>query len=99
MKNKIIKNKIKIIIILFFGMVVLFIFFRFVIGGPEDNWICRDNVWERHGNPQSPPPIRGCGKEQIIGGDRDEHGCIGSAGYSWCAIKNKCLRVWEEPCK
>jgi hypothetical protein len=33
-----------------------------------------------------------------VGGDRDEHGCIGSAGYSWCAVKNKCLRTWEENC-
>jgi hypothetical protein len=36
---------------------------------------------------------------QIVGGDKDEHGCIGSAGYSWCAVKNKCLRVWEEKCE
>lgn len=35
---------------------------------------------------------------QIVGGDKDEHGCIGSAGYSWCEPKNKCLRVWEEKC-
>jgi hypothetical protein len=34
----------------------------------------------------------------IVGGDRDAHGCIGSAGYSWCDAKQKCLRVWEEPC-
>ena len=34
----------------------------------------------------------------IVGNDRDEHGCIGSAGYSWCEEKQKCLRVWEEPC-
>ena len=34
--------------------------------------------------------------KNIVGGDRDEHGCIGSAGYSWCAPKNKCLRIWEE---
>lgn len=34
----------------------------------------------------------------IVGGDRDEHGCISSAGYSWCAPKNKCLRIWEEQC-
>jgi len=34
----------------------------------------------------------------MIGGDRDAHGCIGSAGYSWCGEKNKCLRVWEEDC-
>ncbi len=35
----------------------------------------------------------------IVGGDKDIHGCIGSAGYSWCEIKNKCLRVWEEKCE
>jgi len=35
----------------------------------------------------------------IVGGDRDAHGCIGSAGYSWCEAKQKCLRVWEEKCE
>lgn len=34
----------------------------------------------------------------LVGSDRDEHGCIGSAGYSWCAPKNICLRTWEEKC-
>lgn len=34
----------------------------------------------------------------IAGGDSDEHGCKGSAGYSWCGAKNKCLRTWEESC-
>jgi len=37
--------------------------------------------------------------EQLVGGDRDSHGCIGSAGYSWCQAKDKCLRVWEEACE
>lgn len=36
--------------------------------------------------------------EPLVGGDKDEHGCIPSAGYSWCTPKNKCLRVWEEKC-
>lgn len=36
--------------------------------------------------------------KQLIGGDRDEHGCIGSAGYGWCEAKQKCLRIWEEGC-
>jgi len=35
----------------------------------------------------------------LVGGDKDIHGCIGSAGYSWCQVKNKCLRVWEEKCE
>jgi putative lipoprotein len=29
------------------------------------------------------------------GADRDEHGCIRSAGYSWCAKEGKCVRPWE----
>lgn len=36
--------------------------------------------------------------DQVVGDDRDNHGCIGSAGYSWCAPKGKCLRLWEEAC-
>lgn len=35
----------------------------------------------------------------VVGGDEDSHGCKGSAGYSWCGIKNKCLRTWEEKCE
>jgi len=35
---------------------------------------------------------------QLIGGDIDEHGCLIAAGYSWCEVKQKCLRIWEEPC-
>jgi len=34
----------------------------------------------------------------LAGNDRDSHGCIASAGYSWCPEKGKCLRVWEEAC-
>ncbi len=36
--------------------------------------------------------------KQLIGGEKDEHGCLVAAGYSWCESKNKCLRVWEEEC-
>ena len=42
------------------------------------------------------PPLQ---QEQLVGADRDEHGCIGSAGYTWCEPKQKCLRQWEEPCE
>lgn len=46
-----------------------------------------------------PPPITISPTETLVGNDRDEHGCIGTAGYEWCAVKNKCLRSWEEPCE
>jgi len=37
-------------------------------------------------------------KQPMPGSDRDAHGCIGSAGYTWCESAQKCLRMWEEPC-
>jgi len=30
-----------------------------------------------------------------VGADRDGHGCIRLAGYSWCAREAKCVRPWE----
>ncbi len=44
---------------------------------------------------QEPSPA----SQNMVGNDRDEHGCIGSAGYSWCEVKQKCLRSWEEKCE
>ena len=36
--------------------------------------------------------------DNLVGSDRDEHGCIASAGYTWCEPKEKCIRSWEESC-
>jgi hypothetical protein len=44
----------------------------------------------------TPPPTT---TAMMPGSDRDSHGCIGSAGYTWCDAKQKCLRSWEEPCQ
>gem|GEM_PF-2538879 len=30
-----------------------------------------------------------------IGGERDEHGCLGPAGYTWNAKIGACIREWE----
>lgn len=32
---------------------------------------------------------------RLVGNDRDEHGCIGSAGYTWSYALHDCVRVWE----
>ncbi|MEM9256746.1 MAG: hypothetical protein AAGA91_14965 [Pseudomonadota bacterium] len=45
----------------------------------------------------------GCGAESprsseaasTVGSDRDEFGCIGSAGYQWCPRTAECERPWE----
>lgn len=34
-------------------------------------------------------------KPPIVGNGRDAHGCIGSAGYAWCAKTAQCERPWE----
>lgn len=36
---------------------------------------------------------------QKVGGDKDAHGCIGSAGYTYSQIKNDCVRVFEQKIK
>ncbi|WP_221392688.1 hypothetical protein [Dyadobacter sp. NIV53] len=33
---------------------------------------------------------------QKTGGDKDKHGCIGSAGYVFSTIKNDCVRLFEQ---
>ena len=33
--------------------------------------------------------------DELAGADRDEHGCIGSAGYQWCERTGECERAWE----
>lgn len=43
------------------------------------------------GADQSP----GVAKSDTTGSDRDEHGCIPSAGYRWCAHTAQCERPWE----
>jgi membrane-bound inhibitor of C-type lysozyme len=34
----------------------------------------------------------------MIGGQRDDHGCLIAAGYTWCGAKNSCIRPWEQYC-
>lgn len=34
-------------------------------------------------------------RSYITGADRDVHGCVGSAGYSWSIIKKDCVRFFE----
>jgi hypothetical protein len=38
--------------------------------------------------------VAGCVNEPI-GGQRDEHGCLGPAGYTWNESVGACVREWE----
>lgn len=33
--------------------------------------------------------------EALVGADRDENNCIGSAGYTWSELKQECIQVFE----
>ncbi|SMC52941.1 hypothetical protein [Moheibacter sediminis] len=36
---------------------------------------------------------------QVPGSDRDKHGCIGSAGYTYSQIKKECIQIFNEEIK
>lgn len=82
--NKDMKNK---IIILISGILVLVVLSIF------GNYFFSHNK-KLEATPSASPAF----SPKLIGGDKDAHGCLIAAGYSWCEAKNKCLRTWEENC-
>nr|WP_297309909.1 hypothetical protein [uncultured Flavobacterium sp.] len=34
-------------------------------------------------------------REYVLGADKDENGCIASAGFTWSVLKNDCIRIFE----
>lgn len=32
----------------------------------------------------------------MVGSDKDEHGCIATAGYTWSEVQKDCIRLWEK---
>ncbi len=52
----------KVLAVIVFILLLLF-FLRFIVGGPEDSWICDQNgTWIKHGNPSYPQPEVSCKK-------------------------------------
>ena len=51
--------------ILLLILIIIFVVFaiRFIIGGSEDDWICSDGEWVKHGVPYAPKPETTCGLE------------------------------------
>ncbi len=40
----------------------------FALRGSEDEWICQNGKWIKHGNPGNPKPTSGCEKEEVLNG-------------------------------
>jgi len=36
---------------------------------------------------------------QMVGNDKDKHGCIGSAGYTYSQVKNDCVKLFDQKIK
>ena len=34
-------------------------------------------------------------KEAVVGSDKDEHGCIASAGYTWSEVQKNLLKLYQ----
>ncbi len=45
---------------------------------------------------KSAPETKDQTQQPPVGSDKDEHGCIGSAGYRWSEVQQKCIRYFEE---
>lgn len=96
--------------LIIFGIIVITALIMRIIP-QEGHWTCTDSGWVAEGKVKTSMPTSSCpfvldtdlvsendNQELLLGSDRDEHGCILSAGYSWCESKDKCFRPFEEDC-
>ncbi len=47
------------------AVLAVWVFIRFVVGGPEDTWICVNGEWIMHGAPSAAMPTTPCGEEPV----------------------------------
>lgn len=60
---------VRIILVLFILLAVIAAFLfaiRALVGGDEDDWLCVNSTWVRHGNPSVPMPAARCGSAPIV---------------------------------
>jgi len=91
MKNTNIKSSLRLFFLL--GLTVLFIaitIFLLMRKSACTGAECKENIFSNVNNIKASP-------EESIDW-RDEHDCLINDGFTWCAVRNKCLREWEEPC-
>lgn len=49
-------------ILIFGGAIIIIIFLGIRFFSGEDNWICQNGEWVKHGNPEAEKPTTGCGE-------------------------------------
>ncbi len=78
--------------------IILFSFFVFILTGCYNRGVIvpLEEQEEPAGKTYQQQQLEeGVKEEDIIGKQRDEHGCLGPAGYSWDEEAGACLRTWE----
>ncbi len=45
--------------------------------------------------PSPKDPIENNRQSTVVGADRDRHGCIGTAGYTWSEVKQDCVQLFN----
>ncbi|MBU1131570.1 Gmad2 immunoglobulin-like domain-containing protein [Patescibacteria group bacterium] len=67
-------------------IIVAWLFLRFVVGGPEDAWLCTTDGWVKHGAPSSPMPTEQCLKEcALFNPDNCHDECVVCPPCSACS--------------
>lgn len=47
-------------------------------------------------NSSTKPQVENNESVKVVGNDKDDHGCIGSAGYQWSELLQDCIRPFEK---
>jgi len=71
---------------------------------------CNSFTWADYGQDRNHKSYKVCtmygqdrpqgtwGRDQLFCAPSDDHGCLASAGYSYCDQTGECLRPWEQAC-
>ena len=93
-------KKAVIILVILIVLAGIWLGLRFIIGGPEDAWICVEGEWIKHGAPSAPMPSEPCGEkpqaEKLVKLyyynpelDRDESGNTACSRNGLVAVERK----------
>lgn len=79
-------------------LVVLIVIVGARILSPEDNWICKDGEWVKHGNPSGPMPIGTCKNGEQMASNKvpTETTAISNPASKNCLDKGGRLEMQEE---
>lgn len=77
-------------IVIIFAVIVVIIavwgYLRFVVGGPEDDWICDNGQWVKHGAPSASMPTKPCEKDDKTANSNLKSSTDLSSQFNWSTM-------------